>query len=52
MLDWFHTYTKEKWEWDKIEIYASTIKKLERDLGIEITDFSNGLSTNSINLCF
>ena len=40
MLDWFH-HNKEKWEWDKIEIYARRIKKLERDLGIEIPDFSN-----------
>ncbi|MCJ7637684.1 MAG: hypothetical protein MUO21_09375 [Nitrososphaeraceae archaeon] len=31
---------KEKLEWDKIEIYAKRIKKLERELGIEVTDFS------------
>jgi hypothetical protein len=25
---------KKKYEWDKIEIYAKRIKKLERELGI------------------
>jgi hypothetical protein len=32
---------KEKWELDKIEIYAKRIQHLEKDLGIEITDFSD-----------
>ena len=32
---------KEKHEFDKLEIYASRICKLERELGIEITDFSD-----------
>ncbi len=31
---------KEKMEWDKIDLYARRIMKLERELGIEITDFS------------
>jgi hypothetical protein len=30
--------TKEKWEWDKIEIYVKRIQHLEKDLGIEITE--------------
>ena len=32
---------KEKGEWDKLEMYARRIQKLERQLGREITDFSN-----------
>lgn len=32
---------KEKWESDKIEIYAKRIQQLEKELGIEITDFSD-----------
>jgi hypothetical protein len=32
---------KEKYEWDKLEMYAKRIRKLERELGIEVTDFSN-----------
>ena len=32
---------KEKMELDKIEIYAKRIQHLEKDLGIEITDFSD-----------
>ncbi len=32
---------KKKWEWDKIEIYAKRIQKLERELGIQVTDFSD-----------
>ena len=32
---------KEKYEWDKLEMYAKRIQKLERELGIEVTDFSN-----------
>ncbi|MGE5634332.1 MAG: hypothetical protein ACM3VV_03815 [Deltaproteobacteria bacterium] len=32
---------KEKWEWDKLEIYAKRIRKLENELGIEVTDFSD-----------
>ena len=32
---------KEKWEWDKIELYAERIQKLENDLRIEVTDFSD-----------
>ena len=32
---------KEKWQWDKIEIYAKRIQHMEKDLGIEITDFSD-----------
>ena len=38
MLAW--VIAKEKLEWDKIEMYAKRIKKLERELGIEVTDFS------------
>jgi hypothetical protein len=30
---------KEKWEWNKIEIFSKRIQHLEKDLGIEITDF-------------
>lgn len=33
--------TKKKYEWVMIEIYAKLIKKLERELGIEVTDFSD-----------
>jgi hypothetical protein len=32
---------KEKKEWDKIDLYAKRIQNLERELGIEITDFSD-----------
>ena len=32
---------KEKWELDKAEIYVKRIQHLEKDLGIEITDFSD-----------
>ena len=32
---------KEKEEWDKIDLYARRIQKLERQLGRTITDFSN-----------
>ncbi|HET9806177.1 MAG TPA: hypothetical protein VFP49_04640 [Nitrososphaeraceae archaeon] len=32
---------KEKWDWEKIDLYASRIQKLEKELGIEITDFSD-----------
>jgi hypothetical protein len=32
---------KEKMEWDKIDLYAKRIQNLERELGIEITDFSD-----------
>ena len=32
---------KEKGELDRLEIYARRIRKLERELGIELTDFSN-----------
>lgn len=32
---------KEKGEWDKLEMYARRIQKLEKQLGREITDFSN-----------
>jgi hypothetical protein len=32
---------KEKGELDRLEIYARRIMKLERELGIEITDFSD-----------
>jgi hypothetical protein len=28
-------------EWDRIDLYAKRIQKLERELGIEITDFSD-----------
>jgi hypothetical protein len=31
---------KEKMEWEKIDLYAKRIQKLERELGIEVTDFS------------
>ena len=32
---------KEKGEWDKLEMYAKRIQKLKRQLGREVTDFSN-----------
>jgi hypothetical protein len=32
---------KKKWEWDKIDLYAERIQKLEKELGLEITDFSD-----------
>jgi hypothetical protein len=32
---------KEKMEWDKIDLYARRIQNLEKELGIEITDFSD-----------
>jgi phage head maturation protease len=32
---------KEKMEWDKIDLYAKRIQNLERELGIEVTDFSD-----------
>lgn len=32
---------KENWELDKIDLYARRIQKLERELGIEVTDFSD-----------
>jgi hypothetical protein len=32
---------KEKFEWDKIEVYGKRIQHLEKVLGIEITDFSD-----------
>jgi phage head maturation protease len=31
---------KDHDEWDKIDLYARRIQKLERELEIEITDFS------------
>jgi hypothetical protein len=32
---------KEKMEWDKIDLYATRIQNIEKDLGIQITDFSD-----------
>lgn len=32
---------KEKMEWDKIDLYAKRIQNIERELGIEVTDFSD-----------
>jgi hypothetical protein len=32
---------KEKEEWDKIDLYAIRIQKLQKELGLEITDFSD-----------
>ena len=32
---------KEKMEWDKIDLYAKRIQNLERELGTEVTDFSD-----------
>ena len=32
---------KEKGELERLDVYARRIRKLERELGIEITDFSN-----------
>lgn len=32
---------KKKLEWDKIDLYATRIQNLERELEIEITDFSD-----------
>jgi hypothetical protein len=31
----------KKLEWDKIEIYAKRIQNLQRELGIEVSDFSD-----------
>lgn len=39
MLGWF-VIAKDHDEWDNIELYARRIQKLERELEIEITDFS------------
>ena len=33
--------SKEKWEMDKLEMYAKRIQYIQKDLGIEITDFSD-----------
>ena len=35
------TIAKEKAEWDKIEMYARRIKRLEKELGLTQTDFSD-----------
>ncbi len=35
------TIAKNKHEYDKIEMYALRIQKLEKELGRKITDFSN-----------
>jgi hypothetical protein len=32
---------KEKMEWDKIVLYAKRIQNIERELGIEVTNFSD-----------
>ena len=32
---------KEKEEWDKIDLYAERIQKLQKELSIEVTDFSD-----------
>jgi len=32
---------KDRWEFDKLEMYAKRIKKLERELEILVTDFSD-----------
>jgi hypothetical protein len=32
---------KEKGEWDKLDMYARRIQKYERQLGRQVTDFSN-----------
>jgi hypothetical protein len=32
---------KEKEEWDKLDLYAIRIQKLEKELDLEITDFSD-----------
>lgn len=32
---------KETMDWEKIEIYGKRIQKLEKELGIELTDFSD-----------
>ena len=32
---------KDKEEWDKLDMYARRIQKYERQLGREVTDFSN-----------
>jgi hypothetical protein len=33
--------SKDKYEWDKLEMYARRIQNLEKELGIEITNFSD-----------
>jgi hypothetical protein len=40
MLGWF-VIAKEKMEGDKIDLYTKRIQNLERELGIEVTDFSD-----------
>ena len=32
---------KEKYEWDKLDMYARRIQRLEKELGLTQTDFSN-----------
>ena len=32
---------KDKEEWDKLDMYARRIQKYERQLGRQVTDFSN-----------
>jgi hypothetical protein len=32
---------KDKYEWDKLEIYARRIQNLEKELEIQVTDFSD-----------
>ena len=39
---------KEKREWDKIDLYAKRIQYIEKNLGIEITDFSDWVLNNKI----
>ncbi len=42
---------KEKLEWEKIDLYAGRIQKLEKELGIELTDFQIGESIESRHYC-
>jgi hypothetical protein len=39
MSDWI-CYLQGKRRWDKLDLYAKRIQKLEKELEIEITDFS------------
>jgi hypothetical protein len=36
-----YVIAKEHGEWDKLDLYAKRIQKLEKELEIEITDFSD-----------
>ena len=48
---WAFTIAKSKNEDDKLEMYARRIQKLEKQLGRDVTDFSNwGFISKEINI--